>query len=456
MVFMPLFGTNGVRGKLDVLTPSLAFDLASSFATSCAGKEVALGRDMRLTSPMLHAAVEAGILSAGKDALDLGLVSSPVAEWALAESKAAGLIIVTASHNPPEWNALKFVDAQGVAVSHERGEAIEKMALGKKFKRAEWDHAGKKKEWTDATSAHAKAVLASVDAAKIKKKKLRVALDFGNGTSALSHGVFDSLGCEVIALNEKIDGTFPGRPSEPSEAAVQQLLKAVRKESADFGVAWDGDSDRVVFVDEKGSWIVGDKGFAISAVQACEEAASQKESVVVTTVATSRCVEDACAVLGAKTVYTKVGAPYLSEKMVELQGKAVSGGEEVGGIIWPRFSLAKDGIFAAAKVCEMACDRKLSELVAELPVYYNSKAKPEAIGQPAKDRGLAAAKKHAEKSGGKLTLLDGVRADFEDGWVIVRASGTENAMRIFAEAKTQKRAEALMKEFKEVVEKALC
>lgn len=451
---MALFGTNGVRGKLDALGASLAFDLAASFATSCAGKEIALGRDMRLTSPMLHSAVEAGILSAGKDALDLGLVSSPVAEWALERKKASGLIIVTASHNPPEWNALKFVDGKGIAISHERGGAIEKMALAKKFNRAEWDRVGKKNEWTDATATHAKAVLESVDAAKIKKKKLRVALDFGNGTSSLSRSVFDSLGCEVIALNEKIDGTFPGRFSEPSEANVQGLLKAVRRESADFGVAWDGDSDRVVFVDERGSWIVGDRGFAVSAVQACKEAGGQKEKIIVTTVATSRAVEDACAALGAKTAYTKVGAPYLSEKMVELKGKAVSGGEEVGGIIWPGFSLAKDGIYAAAKIAEMVCDKKLSELVGELPVYYNAKAKPEAAPEK-KETGLAAAKKHAQGSGGKLTLVDGVRVDFEDGWVIVRASGTENAMRIFAEAKTQKRAEALMKEFQEAVEKAI-
>ncbi|VVC01781.1 Phosphoglucomutase/phosphomannomutase [uncultured archaeon] len=453
---MSLFGTNGVRGKLDSLDASLSFDLSASFATWCkGGAPIAIARDMRRTSPMLHAAAEAGVLSAGKDALDLGLSSSPVAEWALASRKASGLIIVTASHNPPEWNALKFVDARGIAVSHERGEEIEKMALAKKFKRAEWSHAGKKSEFASAGAEHAAAVIASVDAARIRKRKLRVCLDFGNGTSALSRTVFEPLGCEVVALNEKIDGTFPGRLSEPTEANVQQLLKTVRSSSADLGVAWDGDSDRVVFVDEKGSWIVGDRGFAISAAQACREAPGKKEKMVVTTVATSRCVEDACAALGAKTVYTKVGAPYLSEKMAELSGKAVSGGEEVGGIIWPRFSLAKDGIFAAAKMCEMACGKKLSELAAELPAYYNSKCKPEVKGAAEKERGLAAAKKHAEGMGGKLTLLDGVRVDLEDGWVIVRASGTENAMRNFAEARAKRRAEALVKQFKEVVEQAL-
>ncbi|MEM2138287.1 MAG: phosphoglucosamine mutase [Candidatus Anstonellaceae archaeon] len=453
---MPLFGTNGVRGKLDLLTPQLACDLSASFASWCTGGgPIALARDMRLTSPMLYSAAEAGIMAAGKNVLALNLASSPVAEWSAAKKNSAGLIIITASHNPPEWNALKFVDGKGVAVSRERGEEIEKLALSKKFKMADWNRVGKKEGWEDAASLHANAVLANVDCAKIRKRRLRVALDFGNGTSALSRVIFESLGCEIIVLNEKIDGNFPGRLSEPSEQNVQQLKKTVRKESCDFGVAWDGDSDRVVFVDEKGEWIVGDKGFAISAKRACEEKIGQREKFVVTTVATSRAVEDACFSLGAKTIYTKVGAPYLSEKMVELGARAISGGEEVGGIIWPSFSLAKDGIFAAAKICEMVCERKMSELVSELPAYCNSKAKPEVKGDAEKKKALEVAKKHAEASGGKLLLLDGVRVDFEDGWVIVRASGTENAMRIFAEAKTQKRAELLMKEYKEIVEETV-
>jgi phosphomannomutase/phosphoglucomutase len=451
---MALFGTNGVRGKLDALGPELAFGLSASFASWCDGGKILLARDMRLTGPMLHAAAKAGIMAAGKNALDIGIASSPVAEFTLSRQKASGLIIVTASHNPPEWNALKFVDAHGVAVSRERGEEIEQMALAKKQPLADWSKAGKEELLGGAAAQHAAALVAAVDADKIRKKKPRVVLDFGNGTSSLSAGVFASLGCEVFAINEKMDGSFPGRPSEPSEQNVQRMLRAVRENSADFGVAWDGDSDRVVFADEGGNWIVGDRGFAISAVQACREAGEKKKKVVVTTVATSRAVEDACAALGAKTAYTKVGAPYLSEKMAELGSAAVSGGEEVGGIIWPRFSLAKDGIFAAAKICEMVCEKKLSECLSELPVYYNSKAKPEAAPGK-KAAGLQAAKKHAEGSGGRLTLIDGVRSDFEDGWVIVRASGTENAMRIFAEATGKKKAEHLMKEYSEVVARAI-
>ena len=452
---MALFGTNGVRGRLDMLTPSLAFDLSASFASWCKGQAIVLARDMRLTSPMLHSAAASGIMASGKDVLDIGLASSPVAEFTLARQKADGLIIITASHNAPEWNALKFVDANGVAISHQRGELIEQSALARTYAQAGWQAVGAVRPFPAAAGAHAKAAIAGVKASKIKKRKLRVALDFGNGTSALSREVFSALGCEVLALNENINGNFPGRPSEPSEPNVQSLLKAVKGEGCDLGVAWDGDSDRVVFVDEKGSWIVGDKGFAVSAVQACRESKKQKGKMVVTTVATSRCVEEACAPLGAKTIYTAVGAPYLSEKMLGLGASAVSGGEEVGGIIWPRFSPAKDGIFAAAKMCEMACDEKLSVLVGELPEYFNSKTRIEAKGSQAKSAGLNAAKAHANGSGARLTLVDGVRCDFDDGWAIARASGTEDYMRVFAEGKTKERADSLMKEYAEIVRAAV-
>ena len=224
---MALFGTNGVRGRLDMLTPSLAFDLCASFASWSKGQTIVLARDMRLTSPMLHSAAASGIMAAGKDVLDIGLASSPVAEFTLAGQKADGLVIVTASHNAPEWNALKFVDEKGAAVSRERGELIEQSALAKTYAQAGWESAGKLREFPAAAGAHAKEVIAGVKAAKTKKRKLRIALDFGNGTSSLSRGVFESLGCEVFALNENIDGNFPGRPSEPSEANVQQLLKTV-------------------------------------------------------------------------------------------------------------------------------------------------------------------------------------------------------------------------------------
>ncbi|MEM4348600.1 MAG: phosphoglucosamine mutase [Candidatus Anstonellaceae archaeon] len=448
---MSLFGTNGVRGTINQLGPQLAFELAAAFASWCKRGPILLSRDMRLTSPMLHCAAAAGIMAAGKEALDLGLCSSPVSEYALHHEKAGGLIIVTASHNPPEWNALKFIDSRGVAVSKERGQEIENL-LGKN-KLAEWNKVGKIKEYPFALQTHIQQILKQVDVEKIRKRKLRLVLDFGNGTAALSSRLFELLGCEIITLNDKLDGHFPGRPSEPSQQNVSQMLAAVKKVSADLGVAWDGDADRVIFADEKGNWIVGDKSFALCAAFACRKA-KEKEKLVVTTVATSKVVEEVCGNLGAKTVYTKVGAPYLSQKVLELGSAAVSAGEEVGGIIWPSFSLAKDGILSAAKICELILEQPLSQHIAQLPTYFNSKSKIE-VEPEKKQLALDAAKAHAQKSKAKLVLVDGVRADFEDSWVIVRASGTENVVRVFAESKTQKHADELNKEYCEVIQQAL-
>ena len=476
------FGTNGMRGRIDELTPELCMKAASAFGEWCKkysdsshsrgtsaspglGKaaralpksdawrvpekaRILVARDMRLTGEMLENAVISGLLSSGCDVICLGLCSSPTAEFMLKHLKADGLIIVTASHNPPEWNALKFVDWDGVAVSRERGEEIEEI-MKEGARLADWRNAGRSTQHAFAVREHISAILSLVDVKKLGARKLRVVLDCGNGTAALvAPQLFKELGCEVILLNEKIDGTFPGRSSEPTEANLQTLLAAVKQKKADLGVAWDGDSDRVVFVDEKGKWIVGDRGFALSALLALQ----RKKGSVVTTVATSNVVKDVCDKYGGKLIYTKVGAPYLSEAV--LGHKAVSGGEEVGGIIWPELSLAKDGFMAAAKIAEAVCEKPLSSWLAELPEYFNSKCKIEAKPEQ-KAKVLAAVENEAKAKGLKVNNADGVRIDFPDSWVIIRASGTENYFRVFAEAKTSQKAKALMDEYKQLVEKLL-
>lgn len=461
---MPIsFGTNGVRAKFDELTPQAAFSLSSSFGKWCggSGKTIVLGQDMRLTSPALAAAAKAGLLSVGCNVLGIGLASSPTCEYVLHAKKADGLIIITASHNPPEWNALKFVDKNGVGISRERGAEIEKiMQAG--VQPVEWKKIGICTEYARACEDHLNAMLSLLDANAIQRRKLSIVLDCGNGTSAtLAPALFGALGCKLTLLNEKIDGTFPGRPSEPTEANLHALISKVKETRADFGVGWDGDSDRVVFVDEKGRWIVGDKGFAISASLALEQAKENGEwqkgaRAVVTTVATSKVAEDVCKKHGAELHYTKVGAPYISEKMHGLGAKCASGGEEVGGIVWPKLSLAKDGIFAAAKIAEAICKKKmpLSAMLDALPIYYNSKTKIECIPSQ-KEKTMQKLADYAKKNSLNPLLLDGVRVDYPDSWAIVRASGTENYFRVFAEAKTQQKANALMEEYAALVKKLM-
>jgi phosphomannomutase/phosphoglucomutase len=444
------FGTNGVRGKFDELTVELAAKLCKAFAFWTALKvqktnpSLLIARDMRLTGTALTQASIAGVLSGGANAIEIGICPSPTAEWMLKHTQADGLIIVTASHNPPEWNALKFVAGNGVSVSRETGHEIEKYL---EHPPVNWNEIGKHTVRTDTIDSYIAAILSRLNVPKFKKRKLRLALDPGNGTSTLvAPKLFAALGCQLTVLNSQLDGTFPGRNSEPIRDNVSDLIALMREGGFDMGVAWDGDADRVVYVDEKGEWVVGDRVFALSAMLMLQK----RKGKIVNTVSTSRAVEDVAKESGVQTIYVGVGAPYISEAV--LRENAVMGGEEVGGVIWSDFSLAKDGIYSAAMAAQAVCDKPLSHLLSQIPLYYNSKCK-----LPAKpeQKGKIISNLPKMVKAGKLDLTDGVRINFEDSWAIIRASGTENYIRVFAEAKTPREAEKLMLFYKKKVESML-
>ncbi|OIO20661.1 phosphoglucosamine mutase [Candidatus Micrarchaeota archaeon CG11_big_fil_rev_8_21_14_0_20_47_5] len=446
------FGTNGIRGKFDLVNPEFALKASSAFAKWSGGKhkKIGIGRDMRLTSPAIHSACIAGVLCAGADAVDLGMVSSPTAEVMIRHLKLDGAIIVTASHNPPEWNALKFVDKNDIAISRERGEEIEKI-MKEGVKHCTYENAGEYMQYSTASIQHMSLIRRRINSEAIQKKKPLIIVDCGNGTANLvAPALLRELGCEVKVINGEIDGKFPGRPSEPTEANLSELIAEVKKQKADLGIAYDGDSDRVIFICHKGNFIVGDRSFALSAKLALQK----KKGTVVTTVATSNAVKDVCRQFGGTLHYTKVGAPYIAEEMFRIN--AVSGGEEVGGIVWPELSLAKDGFLAAVKLVEAICEKETSllQMLNELPSYFNAKTKVEAPKGIAKAAVLGKVAKQADKAD-KITLLDGVRIDYKDSWAIIRASGTEDYFRIFAEAKSKKEAEELMKEHREMLEALL-
>ncbi|MBI2079929.1 phosphoglucosamine mutase [Candidatus Micrarchaeota archaeon] len=437
-----LFGTNGIRGKFNELTPNLALELAQAIGIFFKKGTVLVARDGRLTGECLKHAVISGLQSVGCEVIDLNFASAPTSEFALKTLKADGLIIITASHNPPEWNALKVVDKHGITLSKERGEEIERLMGNPKLE--EWGRIKKSKKYEEASYDHIKSVKNLVNQEKIRSKKLKLVLDCGNGMAALvAPRLFRDLGCEIITLNSNVDGHFPGRPSEPTEANLQELIKTVKSVKAYCGIAWDGDGDRVVLVDENGGFIVGDKVYALCAISKLKGVKGK----VVTTVATSKCIEDVASNFGCATVYTKIGAPYISEKVYE--SKAALGGEEVGGVIWPELSLAKDGFMTAAKIVEMLTERSLSGWLKEIPKYYNEKIKIEA-DQSRKEKIIQKIKEYAKKNKFNIIDIDGVRINFEDSWVIVRASGTEPYIRIFAEAKDKKRAKDLIEEYKKL------
>ena len=434
------FGTNGMRGLFNELTPELALRAAQAFGAYCKFGKVLVARDARLTGECITGAVKSGLASAGCEVIDLGLCSAPAAEFMIAKTSASGLIIVTASHNPPEWNALKFVDGRGIPVSRERGEEIEKLMDAPKI--AKWDEVKPMRTCPDAIAQHIKAIECNVDLQKIKGAKLSIVLDFGNGTSALYADMFRRV-AKITAINSHIDGAFPGRNSEPTEANLKDLILLVKQGGYDCGFAWDGDADRFVMADEKGNFIIGDRVFAISVLFRLQKT---KGKGIVTTVATSRAAEDIAKRLGAATCLTKVGAPYLCEAMVK--ERADIAGEEVGGVIWKEISLAKDGLATAMKMLEAIAEKPLAQWNAEVPAYFNHKAK---IMVSKKNKEEIINKFSAAASGGKITKIDGVRIDFPNSWVIVRASGTEDCIRIFAEADSAEEAEKIVKKYEKII-----
>jgi len=441
------FGTNGIRGTIDQVGPELALKAAQAIGTYFGNGKILVARDHRLTGEMLRNAVVSGLQSAGCEVIDLGIVSSPTAEFMLKKLDADGLVIITASHNPPEYNGLKVIDKKGVSISRERGEEIEKLMGNVKL--AGWDGIKPAKRHESSAREHMDAMKKLLHPGKIAERKPFLVLDLGNGTTAtIAPQFFKELGCKILTINSHMDGHFPGRPSEPREENIQELIKIVKETKADAGIAWDGDGDRVVFVDEKGNFVVGDKVYALSVLLKLKE----KKGDLLTTVATSKAVEDVASKFGCKTIYTKVGAPYMSEEMAK--GKAVICGEEVGGVCWPELSLAKDGIFTAAKIVEAMCEKPLSEWLKEIPTYYNVKTRVE-CDEKGKKAILDGVKKFAKQKGYKTIDIDGVRITFEDSWAIIRASGTEPYIRIFGEAKSREKAEALVKEYEKLAKSFL-
>lgn len=438
------FGTNGVRGRFDELTPELALRLSQAIGAYFKGGKIVVARDCRLTGEVLRSAVVAGLSSVGCEVIDLGMASSPTAEYMVKRLAADGCIIISASHNPPEWNALKVVDGKGIAVSRERGEAIEKLM--EKPELAAWDNAGKIRIYETGTAEHIEAIKKLTSGDKIAKRKPKIAMDCGNGAASLiAPRLLKELGCEIISLNSHPDGRFPGRPSEPTEANVKELIALVKSIGADAGIAWDGDGDRVVFVDEKGGYVIGDKVYALCMIW--KAAGKKLKGDVVTTVATSKAVEDVAAKYGAKVRYTAIGAPYLCEEMAKKS--AAMGGEEVGGVIWPELSMAKDGFITAAKLAEALCEKPLSKWLEEVPQYSNLKLKIEA-DEKNKNEIVERVLAHAKNKKLDHVTVDGVRINLKDAWVICRPSGTEPYVRIFAEAKSAAEAKRLAEEYQRI------
>jgi len=439
-----LFGTNGIRGVANAeLTPMIAIKIGSAIGTFFKRAQLIVGHDARTSSPMLAKAVVSGLVATGCDVLLTGMAPTPALQYAVKNHRTAGAVIITASHNPPEYNGIKVVWKDGIEISREQEIEIEKIYFNEKTRYAEWNKLGKTRELPGIVNEYVEAIKTHVNVSNIAKRNYHVVVDGANSVGSLAAPfLLRDLGCRVTTINANIDGTFPGRPPEPRPENLEKLALTVKAVAADLGVAFDGDADRSIFVDERGKIHWGDKTFGLVEKSFLKENKGEK---IVTPVSSSTLVKDIADAYGGKLVWTKVGSVTVSQTMKKLKAKL--GGEENGGIFYAPHNAVRDGSMATALILDIMAKtgQKLSKLLDALPKYFLEKGKtecPEELKEKVL-RGLARQFKDMN-----ISTVDGIKIWFGDkSAILIRPSGTEPIYRLYAEAKTPQGASKLIREY---------
>lgn len=440
-------GVRGIVGK--DLTPELVARYAAAFGSLVRGSghtSAVLARDARTSGPMFAAAVMAGLRAAGVDVVDCGLIPTPTAQLAVEYHGCGGGIIITASHNPVEWNALKFVGADGMFLDKVRVAALIDLVAADHLPRAGWDEIGGVSHDDQAVNRHVDAVLAldHESVQTVREKGYRVALDCVRGAGGtIMPMLLDRLGCDVHGINVETDGRFPRSP-EPIPENLGQLSETVRDVGADVGIAVDPDVDRLALVDEKGSPIGEDYTLAF----AVRHVLSRKPGPVVTNLSTSLVVDDAARQFGVEVERAPVGEANVAQIMQE-RG-CVIGGEGNGGVMFPQIHVGRDAPVAATLALGLMAQtgKSVSQLVADQPRYVIVKAKA-ARGA---DMEAVYGDLQASMSNAAVDRQDGLRLAWSDRWLHVRPSGTEPIVRLISEGRTAEVAEDLIAGARKILE----
>ncbi len=434
-------GVSGVRGVVgDGLTAEVIFRYASAFAAAMGPGPIVFGRDSRPSGPALRHAVLAALLGAGRDVLELGIVPTPTVQIEVERHRAAGGIALTASHNPVQWNALKFVGPSGRFLGPaEAGDFL--ASVDRPAPVVGWDALGTRRDITDPVVNHVDLILGleDVDAGAIAKKKPHVILDAVHGAGGeIGRMLLERLGCDVTILFEEPTGLFPREP-EPLAANLTALAEAVKKQGADIGFAFDPDVDRLSLVDEYGTAIGEECTLALAA----DHVLAREPGPVVTNLSTSARLEAVAERHGQKLVRTPVGEANVVEGI--LAAKARIGGEGNGGVILPALHLGRDAPVGIALILSGLVRRKerLSEWAATLPDLVMVKTKIELVREPDLDRVETALR--AEFRDPEIDRRDGLRVARGPEWAHLRKSGTEPIIRVIAEAPSRERAEGLVR-----------
>ena len=433
MVAKKLFGTSGIRGLIgSEVTCELALNVGKSLAYYLGNQgTVVIGYDTRTTNQMLDLARCAGLLERGVDVVKIGMVPTPLVGYATEKLNADAGIMLTASHNPSQYNGIKLWNKNGMAYTQAQERKIEEIYANKDYISVSWENVGKLSVNEEIKGQYIDDLVDMVDI----KKGLKVVVDCASGAgSEISPLVFRKAGCEVTTLNSQPDGFFPGRNPEPNAENLQTLMKTVVAIGADLGIAHDGDADRMITVDEKGNVSPFDSLLALIS--------KEFEGDIVTTVDAGLCMDES---VNGEVLRTPVGDVNVAEVIIEKD--AAFGGEPSGTWLHPDFCMCPDGILSGLRMAEIVSrDGKLSDLLAQIPQYPNIREKI-TCSKEAKIKVMENMEdllKDAFDDIVDVNSLDGVRLTFaDDSWVLVRPSGTEDYIRITLESRDSQRAEEI-------------
>jgi phosphomannomutase len=445
-----MIGVSGVRGIVgETFTPELASRFASAFSTFVKRGKVVVGKDSRLSGEMIKHAVISGLVAGGSDVVDVGICPTPTIQLAVEDAAAGGGIAVTASHNPEQWNALKFIGPSGGFLNDNEGAELLRLYKKGLISYAGYRELGRVSKDGDAISRHVSRILdlQLIDGGKISARRFRVAVDCCNGAGGeAARQLLRALGCQALEISCEPTGLFP-RGAEPLKEHLSLLADKVCGERMDAGFAFDPDADRMSIVTEKGNALGEERTICLTTAYVL----SKKKGPVSTNVSTTAALDDVVRSLGSKLHRTKVGEAHVVEKMRKTS--SVVGGEGNGGVILPALHYARDGMLAMALALQYMADtgKKLSELDSAFPRYHMVKKKVDA-----QDVSMSSVKEILVNrfNGATISNIDGVRMSWPDKWFHVRKSRTEPIVRVIAESSDAHDAVSLAEEVSALVRSA--
>ena len=434
------FGTNGIRGVFsEDLTLEFVHDMTLAIGTYFEKGTLLIGFDGRESSPVISKVVSSTLNSIGIDCNVMGIVPTPCLQFAVKTLGYSGGIMITASHNPPQYNGIKPTAKDGVEISREDELVVEDIYLQKSWiKETEnWGITGKEER---AIEIYLKGIASQVDSKLIESKNFKVVLDLGNGVQAVSAPDFcKMMQCQTLLVNQNIDGKFPGRGSEPTPQNLSELSQTVTENNADFGIAFDGDGDRSIFCDNKGNILTGDKSALVLTQHILKK---NLNSVIVTCLNSGSNIEVLADKFNSKVIRTKIGSVEVSRKMIHTD--ALIGFEENGGYMYGKHNQVRDGCMTLALMLDLLTTGKsLSDEIASLPPSFTTKDKvscsPENVSKL-----ISSLKEEFPSS----DTTDGIKITINPkNWVMIRPSGTEPIVRVYAEAESQEKLNILMSEY---------